>query len=147
ASWKFDTQFPTISGAPVPASNLRVTGTAATWANNEPKAADVYLDYATDVAFTQSVATQILAPGTTSTTVLVPSKFYRVRTVNANGTSLSGVFPSAATLLGSSGTLGSAMSLCQNNVTRFNQLKFVPVPTLYAAVGSDLYVVVNNIYD
>lgn len=91
-----DTVFPTISGAPVAASGLSVTtGLLATWTNNEPKPAFIYLDNSNSPTFASGVVSEVLPIGATSFQVTAQSgTYYRVRTVNANGTNLSSVVTS-----------------------------------------------------
>ena len=93
--WSLDTTFPTVSGAPLAATGLRVTNcncsqVALSWTNNETHAANIYLDRATDSAFTANLASEVLTFGATSftdtTIVSGTSYYYRIRTVNANGT-------------------------------------------------------------
>jgi hypothetical protein len=95
-AWSFDSAFPSVSG-PAQAIDLRasILGASAVlaWQNNEPKGADIYLDRATDPEFTQNVVADLLPQGTTSFTdsLIQPGLkyFYRVRTVNASGSSFS----------------------------------------------------------
>ena len=91
-NWSLDSVFPNVSGAPLAASNLTIIGYNATWVNNEPKPANIYFDMAIDPAFTVSVTSEVLTPGAASFTLSAfPANYFRVRTVNANGTSLSNV--------------------------------------------------------
>jgi hypothetical protein len=66
------------------------TSVTISWTNNEPNPYNLYLDRATDTAFTQNVASEVLSQGTTSftDTLVVPNTeyYYRVRTVNVSGT-------------------------------------------------------------
>jgi Chitobiase/beta-hexosaminidase C-terminal domain/Concanavalin A-like lectin/glucanases superfamily len=88
--WSLDTVFPTVSGAPLAATNFTVTnGLMATWQNNEPLPAFVYFDAATNSTFTSGVFSEVLPVGATSFSISVPGTWYRVRTVNVNGTTSS----------------------------------------------------------
>jgi hypothetical protein len=106
--WSLDTLFPTVSGAPAAPSSLRVSGSLsapiASWTNNEPTYHALYLDICPNSSFSSGVVSEVLAPGTTTfqDTVGGSGLYYRVRAVNANGTSVS-----AATQVGAVGfTLG-----------------------------------------
>jgi hypothetical protein len=79
---------PTVSG-PAAATNLAVKGGFATWTNNEPLAANIYLDSANDSRFTTNLVSEVLPAGATSYTVSVAGTYYRIRTVNASGTAVS----------------------------------------------------------
>lgn len=94
-NWTLDNVFPTISGAPAAATNLAITGNrllgfTVIWTNNEPNPYSLYLDRSSSPAFPFStVASEVLSMGTTSFSIASPlfgTTFYRVRTVNANGT-------------------------------------------------------------
>lgn len=95
-AWNFDTAFPTISGAPAAATGLSVTGSVASWTNNEALPAMIYLDSANDAGFSSNVASEALAVGATTFTITAPGTFYRIRTVNTAGSSLSSNFPISA---------------------------------------------------
>jgi hypothetical protein len=96
-SWNLDSTFSPSSGQPAAASNLALTTSAGvatlSWTNNEPKAYALYLDRATDPAFTLNLVSEVLASGQTSfaDSLLTPGTtyYYRVRTVNASGSSVS----------------------------------------------------------
>jgi Chitobiase/beta-hexosaminidase C-terminal domain len=94
--WSLDSTFPNVNGAPLAAAGLSgslSSGVAnLTWTNKESGPYMLYLDRANDVNFTINVACEVLAPGTNSfADSVAPNNrtFYRVRTVNANGSSLS----------------------------------------------------------
>jgi hypothetical protein len=91
-AWTFDGSCPTVSGAPLAASGLTLThGLLATWTNNEPLANYIYLDNSTSFTFS-SVVSEVLPVGATSFQVTAPQQsalWWRIRTVNASGTSLS----------------------------------------------------------
>jgi len=95
-TWNLNTTFPTVSGAPLPVSNLTVIGNIVAWSNNELKACNLYLDIADDFAFTQNVLSQVITAGSASFVTSKVGNFYRIRTVNANGVSLSPVQTRAA---------------------------------------------------
>ena len=88
-SWTFDGSFPTVTG-PLAASGLNLThGLLATWTNNEPKPAYIYLDNSSSFTFSTLVS-ELLPVGATSFQATVQSAlWWRIRTVNASGTSLS----------------------------------------------------------
>ncbi len=92
-SWTFDGVFPTSRGAPLAPTGFSVSGGAASWINHEPNPHNLYLDAANDPGFTSGVASEALPAGATSFTIALPRKFYRVRAVNANGSSASGDGP------------------------------------------------------
>ena len=97
SAWSLDTVFPTVSGAPSPPTNLSITGGVATWVNNEHFPVSLFLDTASDAGFTTNVASQVISLTTapTSVNVTIPNNVYRVRAVNANGTSVSGAASSS----------------------------------------------------
>lgn len=74
-----------------------------TWTNNETKAYSLYVDRCTDGLFQANVVSVPLAAGTTTytdTTAVTGTKyFYRVRAVNASGTSTSKTIPTTLTAL------------------------------------------------
>lgn len=74
------------------------TSATVAWTNNEPKAYALYLDRANDSAFSVSVVSEVLPMGTTTftDTLATTGQYYRVRTVNANGTALSASLQFAA---------------------------------------------------
>jgi hypothetical protein len=93
ATWNLNTTFPTISGWPQAATNLVVKNGIATWQNNEVKACAIYLDNSTVSTFASNVVSEVLQPGANTFTIAaaaMPGAFFRVRTVNANGSSVSG---------------------------------------------------------
>jgi hypothetical protein len=95
--WNVDSTFPNVSQAPLPASGLVVSlGGVATWTNNELGPYNIYLDTADDAGFTTNVVSEVLTPGTSSFSVLVPGNYYRIRTVNWAGTSLSSAVQQSA---------------------------------------------------
>lgn len=106
--WSFDSIFPTVSGAPAAATGLSMSGAILlSWANNELNPYVLYLDRATNSGFTANVVSEVLPMGTTSFNdpLVVPGTvyFYRVRTVNASGTTNSAtVSGSPAVTLGGS---------------------------------------------
>lgn len=88
-AWSFDAKMPPVSGQPAAPSNLVISGTSATWTNNE-SVAKLYLDMASDTGFT--VGAQSLPVPDGSASAIVPSaSFYRVRAVNASGSSVSNI--------------------------------------------------------
>jgi hypothetical protein len=90
-TWNLNAVGPTVSGAPVAASGLLVSGTVARWKNNEPKAAYIYLDSSPDGSWT-SVVSEVVPPGATSFSItpsVQPGPYFRIRTVNANGSTVS----------------------------------------------------------
>jgi hypothetical protein len=95
-SWNLDSVFPSISGAPWPPNYLSVIQGIARWINYDPAAHVLYLDSATDQGFTQNVRSEMIGSGSSRTlqnayTVIMPQTagWYRLRAVNASGTSLS----------------------------------------------------------
>lgn len=66
------------------------TSVTVSWTNNETGPYSLYLDRATDSAFTLNVVSEVLASGTTSFTDTLLDYhnvyYYRVRTVNESGT-------------------------------------------------------------
>jgi hypothetical protein len=86
--WSLDTLFPTVSGAPSPATNLSINSNVATWTNNTTAAYN-YLDNSSDNSFATGVVSEVIPVGASSFTI-TPSvqtgKYFRIRTVNANGT-------------------------------------------------------------
>lgn len=90
-SWAFDAKMPPVSGQPAIPGNLVVSGGSATWINNEPAPVKLYLDMAADSGFTQSVQSLPLPDGSTSSSNVPAAAFYRVRAVNASGSSVSAV--------------------------------------------------------
>jgi len=92
SSWSLDTVFPTVSGAPVAASNFIISNFNATWTNNST-VANIYLDNCSSTSFTSGVISEVIAPGATSfsiNTAVQTGKYFRIRTVNVNGTSSTG---------------------------------------------------------
>jgi hypothetical protein len=93
-NWTFDSVFPPLTGQPAAPSGLGVAvGVNVSWTNNETKPHGLYLDRATDGAFTQNVLSVVLTQGTTSytdtsATPATTQYFYRVRAVNASGSSV-----------------------------------------------------------
>jgi hypothetical protein len=97
--WALDDAFPTVSGAPAAATGLSgsLSGGSVllSWTNNEPNPANIYLDRALDAAFSVNLASEVLPTGATSFIDSVDpagGMFYRVRAVNASGTSVSASF-------------------------------------------------------
>jgi hypothetical protein len=93
--WQLDTVYPTISGAPLAATGLVVTlGLLATWTNNEPNPAFIYLDNSNSATFASGIVSEVLPVGATSFQVTAQSlAFFRLRTVNVNGTTNSKIVP------------------------------------------------------
>jgi len=89
SSWSLESTFPHISGSAAAPSGLAVSGSTATWINNESNPHNIYLDTSSDAHFVQNSASQVLTPGSTSATLLATRAYYRVRAVNVNGTSTS----------------------------------------------------------
>lgn len=94
--WNLDQSFPPVSAAPASPTRLATTGSGGailSWTNNETTPHMLYLDRATDPGFTQNVVSEVLPMGTTSfsdTQVVVGTQYYyRVRAVNASGSSVS----------------------------------------------------------
>lgn len=94
--WSIDNVYPTVSGAPAPASGLTITGGVATWNNNDPNPSNLYLDMANDPSFSGIVISEILPFGATSFNIRVVGPYYRIRAVNASGTSVSNIYPPTA---------------------------------------------------
>lgn len=97
ANWGLDATFPSVSGAPVSPSGLIVSSGSFRWINNEPKAVCLYLDFSTTSNFaaisrSEVVSLNISPPPATYTPVTAYNSagFYRIRAVNASGTSVSG---------------------------------------------------------
>jgi hypothetical protein len=106
-NWTFDGFFPQNTGQPLAPSGFSIAVAAqvvtATWTNNETGAYALYLDRANDSGFSVNVVSQVLAQGTASFadsfitswhTATVPNGFnyyYRVRAVNASGSSVSSI--------------------------------------------------------
>jgi hypothetical protein len=91
------------------------TSVTVSWVNNEPNPYNLYLDRADDSGFTTNVASEVLSMGTTSftDTTLIPGNnyYWRVRTVNASGTSNSATVALTVTMsptgISSSQAIGS----------------------------------------
>jgi hypothetical protein len=140
-SWSLDTVFPTVSGAPVPPSNLVVTGNSlATWTNNEPRAVNLYLDTASNSAFTSNVVSESLTPMDGATTTQVssfnisfPNTYYRIRAVNANGSSDSGVTTNNPPAVFTSIVASSDPCISLSNVSGALATQLFPLATLNAA--------------
>ena len=102
--WNIDRRWRTVSGAPAAPSNLTTSGSrlspALHWTNNELGGHMLYVDIANDRAFNKVIASELLAPGTTTFTDTVPPAgrkiYYRIRAVNASGTSSSKAVASGA---------------------------------------------------
>lgn len=89
SDWALDSVFPTVSGAPLSATNFTVSNNIATWTNNEPKPVCLYFDNSSDPTFATGVVSEVLAIGSTSfniTPSLQPNASFRIRVVNVNGT-------------------------------------------------------------
>ncbi len=95
-AWTLDGVFPTVSGAPVAPAGLVVSGNIATWTNREPNPVNLYLDSADDIAFTQNVVSEVISGGSSNFAITIPGANYRVRAVNASGTSFSTTAPRSA---------------------------------------------------
>jgi Chitobiase/beta-hexosaminidase C-terminal domain/Glycosyl hydrolases family 43 len=89
-AWSFDEKMPTVSGAPAAPSNVFIfsDGTGY-WTNNELLAVQYYVDSADNSTFTKNVASVMVPLGQTYISGLPSATVYRVRAVNANGTSFS----------------------------------------------------------
>jgi Chitobiase/beta-hexosaminidase C-terminal domain len=93
-NWTLDATFPTISGAPLAPTSLNVgIQNIATWTNNEPNPCNLYLDCADDALFTTNVKSEVVTSGSASFQINVTGNYYRVRAVNASGTSNSISYP------------------------------------------------------
>lgn len=91
-NWSLDGTFPTISGSPTAPTGLSVTSTAH-WTNNETGGYALYIDNSNTPDFA-TVISEVLPYGTTTFTITAqPGTYYRIRTVNASGTSLSNIYP------------------------------------------------------
>ena len=110
--FKLDTVAPTVSGAPAAATGLALAGGVFSWTNNtgsNPIA--IYLDYSTSPTFASVARSEVISIGTASppssyTPIIAASLgYYRIRTVNANGTS------NSAALNTGSGTSASGNSV------------------------------------
>lgn len=94
--WNLDSVFPTVSGGPLPATNLTVSGTSATWTNHETHPANLYLDNSNDPTFSTGIISEIVPLSATSFTItpsIQSGAYFKVRTVNANGSGVSNIYP------------------------------------------------------
>jgi len=98
-NWTFDSLFPQLTGQPAAPSSLSVTfpGGVPTisWTNNETGPYALYVDRCTDGYFNSNPVSFVLSSGTASyvDTTGTSSNFYRIRAVNASGSSLSVTLP------------------------------------------------------
>lgn len=92
--WSLDALFPTVSGAPVGANNTKLISGNATWTNGDTLPVNLYFDSSSSPTFSSGVVSAVLPANATSFTPgpLQPGPYYRIRTVNANGTTNSGLF-------------------------------------------------------
>lgn len=89
--FNFDAIYPPVSGVPVPPSNLAASDTNATWTNNDPTPHNLYLESAGNLAWTIGAVSEVVPTGASSLTYFTNNTFFRLRAVNANGSSLSDV--------------------------------------------------------
>ena len=87
-NWSFEQVFATVSGAPSAPSGLKVSAGNATWTNNETTPVRIYLDMAPTSQFL-NVSSMVVPDGATSVSNVPAANFYRVRSVNASGSSTS----------------------------------------------------------
>ncbi len=95
--WTLDSAFPAFRGKPMGPTFLGMINGVAKWINLEGTPHALYLDFATDELFTQNTRCELISTGgggqlNPSYTPIFPvgPGFYRLRAVNANGTSISG---------------------------------------------------------
>lgn len=90
--WSLDTVFPTVSGAPLTPSGVSLSSGVVSWTNTESNPVCTYLDYSSTSSFS-SVISEVVSTGVSvsSYTPIISRNtgFYRIRQVNANGTSVS----------------------------------------------------------
>lgn len=88
--WSFDSQMAPMPRAPVAADNVFIfTDGTAYWNHNDPCVVQYYIDCADDSAFTQNFGSVIVPLGQSYVSALPQNAVYRVRAVNASGTSFS----------------------------------------------------------
>ena len=96
--WSLDTIFPPAAGLPKPPSNFYLGGSGFTWVNNEPGPVCAYLDSSPNSNFstvTQSEVISLASPVPAlyaAQSAITLNTWYRIRVVNANGTSASPSF-------------------------------------------------------
>ena len=97
-AWTLDALFPPAAGLPKPPSNFYLGGSGFTWVNNEPGPVCAYLDSSPNSNFstvTQSEVISLASPVPAlyaARSAITLNTWYRIRVVNANGTSASPSF-------------------------------------------------------
>jgi len=98
SSWNLDDVFPSVYLTPAPSNltvNRGITQVNLSWTNNATTSHMLYVDRSTNLAFTQNVVSDLVAEGTSSFTDPYISDgvnyYYRIRLVDANGTSNSSI--------------------------------------------------------
>jgi len=143
--WSFDTEMPQGTGQPAAPSALTLGGTptsvSLTWVNNATQGYALYLDRAADSGFSVNLVSEVLNAGQTSFTDTIPGTtyYYRVRAVNASGSSISNVVstvpPAAATYYvnataGNDSANGLTPGTAWASLAKVNAHSFVPGDTI-----------------
>jgi hypothetical protein len=97
--WSLDTVFPTVSGAPTSATGLTFPSGVFSWSNTWNSPANIYLDYSTTINFASVTRSEVVTLNSASvssyTPIITPVAgigYYRIRTVNINGTAVSSTY-------------------------------------------------------
>jgi Chitobiase/beta-hexosaminidase C-terminal domain len=98
-AWSLDSVFPTVSGAPYGAGLFTFASGNFSWMNTTPGPANIYLDYSLNANFSPVLRSEVITLNGSAASGYAPiftpkaaTGYYRIRTVNANGTAFSSLY-------------------------------------------------------